>query len=67
MTLEEDLKMERMTEKEKQQLRELQAKQKRISRQEAAFFDEADARRDELLRRWGMVPAYTPRPADEYL
>lgn len=47
--------MEKMSDKEKQMLRTLQAKQKRISRQEAAFLEEADARRDELLTRWGVI------------
>lgn len=47
--------MEKMSPKEKQMLRTLQAKQKRISRQEAAFLEEADARRDELLTRWGII------------
>ena len=46
--------MEQFTEKEAQQLRELQAKQKRIQRQEKAFFEDADARKDELLARWGI-------------
>jgi len=44
--------MERMTDKELQQLRALQAKEKRVQRAEAEFFKEADARRDELLDRW---------------
>ena len=47
--------MERMTEKELQQLRSLQAKQKRVQRAEDEFFKEADSRKDELLSRWGQV------------
>lgn len=44
--------MERMTETELKQLRDLQAKQKRVQRAESDFFKEADLRRDELLERW---------------
>lgn len=46
--------MEKMTEREKQMLRDLQAKEKRVQRAEAEFFKVADARREELLRRWGV-------------
>lgn len=44
--------MERMSESELKQLRDLQAKQKRVQRAEAEFFKEADLRKDELLERW---------------
>lgn len=44
--------IEKMTAKEKQMLRELQAKEKRVQRAEAEFFKEADARKEELLERW---------------
>ncbi len=46
--------MERMTQKELEQLRALQAKQKRVQRAELEFFDEADRRKEELLSRWGI-------------
>ena len=44
--------MERMSESELKQLRDLQAKQKRVQRAETEFFKEADLRREELLERW---------------
>lgn len=44
--------MERMSESELKQLRDLQAKQKRVQRAETEFFKEADLRKDELLERW---------------
>lgn len=44
--------IERMSAKEKQMLRELQAKEKRVQRAEAEFLKEADARKDELMDRW---------------
>lgn len=44
--------MERMSESELKQLRDLQAKQKRVQRAESEFFKEADLRKDELLERW---------------
>ena len=47
--------MERMTDAEKKQLNELQAKQKRVQRAEAAFLRDADERKEELLRRWGVT------------
>lgn len=46
--------MERMSESELKQLRDLQAKQKRVQRAEAEFFKEADFRKDELLERWSV-------------
>lgn len=46
---------ERMTEKEREQLRALQAKEKRVQRAEAEFLQEADERKEELLQRWGIV------------
>lgn len=46
--------MERMSESELKQLRDLQAKQKRVQRAEAEFFKEADLRKEELLERWDV-------------
>lgn len=46
--------MERMSESELKQLRDLQAKQKRVQRAETEFFKEADLRKDELLERWDV-------------
>ena len=46
--------MERMTETELKQLRDLQAKQKRVQRAEAEFFKEADLRKAELFERWDV-------------
>ncbi len=46
---------EKMTEKEREQLKALQAKEKRVQRAEADFLQEADERKDELLKRWGIV------------
>ena len=46
--------MEKLTDKELKLLRELEAKQKRIKRADAKFLKEADARKDELLSRWGI-------------
>lgn len=46
--------MEKMTEAERKQLNELQAKQKRVQRAEAQFFRDADERKEELLQRWGV-------------
>lgn len=46
--------MERMSESELKQLRDLQAKQKRVQRAEAEFFKEADLRKAELLERWDV-------------
>ena len=43
---------EKMTQKELEMLRTLQAKQKRVQRAEEEFFKEADSRRNELLERW---------------
>ena len=61
--------MEKMTDKEKQTLRQLQAKQKRIARAEVAFLEEADARKEELLKRWGIVaeasPVYQEEPEED--
>ena len=44
--------MERMSESELKQLRDLQAKQKRGQRAETEFFKEAALRREELLEKW---------------
>ena len=46
--------MEKMTQKERETLLALQAKAKRVQRAEEAFLREADARKDELLERWGL-------------
>ena len=46
--------MEKMTASEKKMLRDLQAKEKRVMRAEAEFLNEADSRKDELLKRWKM-------------
>lgn len=46
--------MEKMTRKEQELLRELQAKAKRVKRAEDDFFKEADSRKNELLSRWGL-------------
>lgn len=46
--------MEKLTDKELQTLRALEAKAKRIKRADAKFLKEADARKDELLARWGI-------------
>ena len=44
--------MERISEKEKEQLRQLQAKYKRAQRDLEEFYKEADSRKEELLKRW---------------
>lgn len=46
--------MEKMSEAELKQLRELQAKQKRVQRAEQEFLKEADSRKEELLERWDV-------------
>ena len=46
--------MEKMSKKEQEMLRALQAKAKRVQRAEAEFLREADARKEELLERWGL-------------
>ena len=46
--------METMTKAEKELLRKLQAKQKRVSRQEKEFLEYADAHKEELLGRWNL-------------
>ena len=46
--------MEKMTQKERETLLALQAKAKRVQRAEEEFLREADARKDELLERWGL-------------
>ncbi len=54
--------MERFTSEERELLKKLQAKEKRIKRAEKAdarFIEEADRRKDELLMRWGIKSAYT--------
>ena len=42
--------MERMSEKERDKLRELQAKAKRVERQEKEFFANVQERREEVLK-----------------
>ena len=46
--------MEKMSDRELQMLRDLQAKQKRVQRAEEEFFREVDSRREELLNRWNI-------------
>lgn len=46
--------MEKMTRKERETLLALQAKAKRVQRAEEEFLREADARKAELLSRWGL-------------
>lgn len=50
---------EKMTKKELETLRALQAKQKRVQRAEEEFLREADSRRDELMERWGQSDRLT--------
>lgn len=47
--------MEKMTEKELEIYRRLQAKAKKIEREKAQFLADADERRSELLERWGIA------------
>ncbi len=47
--------MEKMTKKEIEQMKILQAKYKRVQRQEEDFFKEADLRKQELLDRWRVT------------
>ncbi len=46
--------MEKMSDRERQLLLDLQAKAKRVSRAEAEFLEEADSRQKELLQRWSV-------------
>ncbi|MGM9946992.1 hypothetical protein [Floccifex sp.] len=46
--------METMTELERKQLKKLQAKAKRVSRQQKEFLEYADEHKDELLKRWNL-------------
>ncbi len=46
--------MESMSQKELDQLHELQAKAKRVERQKKKFFEDADAHKEELLKRWNI-------------
>lgn len=46
--------MEKMSKKEQEMLRALQAKAKRVQRAEAEFLREVDSRKEELLERWGL-------------
>lgn len=46
--------MEKMSKKEQEMLHALQAKAKRVQRAEAEFLREADAKKEELLERWGL-------------
>ncbi len=46
--------MEKMTEKEIAMLKALQAKQKRVKRSEAVFFEEVQQRKKEILHYWGF-------------
>ena len=46
--------MERITEREKEQLRKLQAKYKKAQRDLEEFYREAEERKEELLLRWNI-------------
>lgn len=46
--------METMSKAEKELLKKLQAKQKRVSRQQREFLEYADAHKEELLERWNV-------------
>lgn len=46
--------MTQLTTKERETLRKLQAKAKAAEREEKKFLEQADARKDELLKRWGI-------------
>lgn len=43
-----------MSAREREQLKELQAKAKRVERQQKEFLSYADDHKDELLERWNM-------------
>ena len=47
--------MEKMSDKEKAMLKELQAKAKRIDREKKKLMAEADQIKEDLLERWGIV------------
>ena len=56
-----DRHMEKMTERERKKLRELQAKDRRINRERQKFFERADSMKSELLERWGIrIPEPNP-------
>lgn len=57
--------MEKMSKKEQEMLRALQAKAKRVQRAEAEFLREADARKEELLARWGLKYSVTAENSDQ--
>lgn len=46
--------MEKMTERELQQLKDLQAKQKRVQRAREEFLKQVDEEKEELMKRWNM-------------
>ncbi|MCR4752033.1 MAG: hypothetical protein K5852_07030 [Eubacterium sp.] len=46
--------MERMSERERKLLLDLQAKAKRVARAEEEFLHEADSRKSELMHRWNL-------------
>ncbi len=48
--------MEQMSQHELDTLRKLQAKKRRIQRNDEKFFIEVDNRKDEILKRWHMGP-----------
>ena len=49
--------MEKMTEKEEEQLRILSAKKKRIAREKEQFMRDVDEAKSEILAHWGITPA----------
>ena len=58
--------MEKLSQKEREMLRALQAKAKRVQRAEAEFLREADSRKEELLERWGLSDIRKPSvPAEK--
>ena len=46
--------MEKMTEAEREKLKELQAKYKRVQREEAQFLKDADDNKEMLMDRWHL-------------
>ena len=52
--------MKKMSDKDIETMRKLQAQYKQMKRAEEAFLHEADERKNELLERWGISPT-SPR------
>lgn len=59
--------METMTKSEKELLKKLQAKQKRVSRQEKEFLEYADKHKEELLQRWNLSDKNNNKMSDNSL